>query len=179
MKKIKNFFMNPWVFTIGTGLAVALGTTLIDYITKEKIFSTLGKIISAIWHALIAFLNFEIKVWWLLILAVVLFVVLCIIAKHYDKQKPSEPKYFEYTQDYILGYKWKWQWVVDYLGKADIENLHPICDHCDTPLKETYTGYGRMKCLRCNKEYRQVVPEINDVKMMIADNVRRRYYPNE
>ena len=43
----------------------------------------------------------------------------------------------------------------------------------------TYSGYGRLKCLRCGEVYTDELPEEENVKMLITDNVRRKYFPNE
>ena len=38
---------------------------------------------------------------------------------------------------------------------------------------------GKLKCLRCNEEYWQHLPSEQNIKLMITDNVRRKYFPNE
>ncbi len=83
------------------------------------------------------------------------------------------------SKDTILQYRWNWVWEKDLYGKYKIENLHPICEKCDTPLTITYSGYGSLKCLRCGEVYTDELPEEENVKMLIADNVRRKYFPNE
>ena len=74
---------------------------------------------------------------------------------------------------------WKWTWDRRYDGKYDIENLHPVCSKCDTPLTNSDISYGKLKCLRCNEEYWQHLPSEQNIKLMITDNVRRKYFPNE
>ena len=72
--KIKNFLMNPWTVSIGAGLIVLFVTIAIDLITAVSILSTLKKVITAIWTGILAFLNYKLKVWWVLIgMAVVVF----------------------------------------------------------------------------------------------------------
>lgn len=182
--KIKNFFMHPWIVGIGTGTVVLILTVLVDLITAVKIFSTLQKVITVIWKAILAFLNYKLKVWWVLIgLAVVVFVLYLFVKYNEYEQKLKEnnkPPFLEYTQDYILGYNWKWVWEKDIYGKYGAENLQPVCSHCKTPLVDDWGVYGRgCKCLRCNKIYNGSMPDFDHVKMMIHDNVKRKYFPNE
>lgn len=88
--------------------------------------------------------------------------------------------FLEYTKDTILGYKWKWYWRKDVYGKYCVENLCPVCSKCDTPLVENYLGYhGKYMCLRCGEGYIKSMPDFDNVKMLISDNVRRKYYPDE
>lgn len=179
--KFKNFIMNPWTISLGSGLAVLLVTVVIDVVTAEKVFCTIKKILMAIWAALLYFLNFEIKVWWLLVGIAILILALWILVKRLESEQsaPAEPKFLEYTQDTILEYRWKWTWKRDYFGKYSIEQLQPICVHCGTPLVDSPAGYGgRYTCLRCKNGTNRPLPDFEHVKMMINDNVRRRYFPN-
>ena len=92
----------------------------------------------------------------------------------------DKPKFLEYTQDTILGYMWRWNWQKNIYGQYDIENLCPVCSRCNTPLVESFSGYReKYKCLRCEMVYSKELPEFAHVKMLISDNVRRKYFPNE
>lgn len=180
--KIKQFFMNPWTVAVGSGLIVMLVTIIIDFLKAEKIFSTIKEVLIAVWTALLIIFNFEVKVWWLLVGILVLACALWIWVKYLDSKQSanSEPQFLEYTQDMILGYKWKWTWAKNSWGKYDIEQLHPICSRCDTPLVYNEIGYGgTYTCLRCNNGTNRPMPNYENVKMLIRDNVRRKYFPND
>lgn len=180
--KFNKFIMNPWTISVGSGLFVLLVTVVIDVVSADKIFSTIKKIMGTIWSAILAFLNFELKVWWLLIGIAMLMLGLYIWVKYLDQKQAvsNKPKFLEYTHDTILGYKWKWIWGKDTFGRYNIMQLHPICSHCDTPLVDSPMGYsGRYTCLRCNNSTNRPMPDLEHVKMMIRDNVRRRYFPND
>lgn len=181
MKKSKGFWRNPWTVSIGSSLVIFVITIIIDMITAEKVFSTIKVIFCLILKDSLAFLNFELKVWWLLIGGVVLIFILWGYGKYQDSKQSvlTKPQFLEYNQDRLLGYKWKWTWEKDYCGKYGIENLHPICSKCSTPLVYKYTGYGRLKCLRCGEVYQNELPDEDEVKMLISDNVRRKYFPDE
>lgn len=90
--KFKNFMMNPWTVGVGTGLIVLIVTVVVDLITAVKIFSTLKNVLVVVWKAILAFLNFELKVWWVLAgLAIVVF-ALNEYVKYTDKKQQEENK---------------------------------------------------------------------------------------
>ena len=181
--KLKKFFMNSWTVTIGGGLILSVIISVInDFVKKDQVFSTINTILSAICKVLLGILNYKIKVWWLLVGIIILILIIFIFVKYLDHNHriSIEPEFLEYTQDIILGYKWKWNWQKDIYGKYCIEGLCPICSQCGTPLIEELRGYGiHYKCLRCNREYYENMPNFDHVKIMITDNVRRKYFPGE
>ena len=126
-------------------------------------------------------MNYRIKVWWLLLGVIVLICIFSLFVMYLDHTQPTSNKEFlEYTQDTILDYKWKWNWQKDIYGKYCVENLYPVCSRCDTPLVENFYGYGgKYKCLRCKEGYSKPLPDFENVKMLIHDNVRRKYFPND
>ncbi|HJC49250.1 MAG TPA: hypothetical protein H9754_01495 [Candidatus Anaerostipes avistercoris] len=181
--KWKEILMNPWTITVGGGLILSIFLSVInDLVKKEQVFNTISRILSTIFNVCIMLLNRKIKIWWLL-LGIVVFIILSILfvrCLNHTQTTPNKPEFLEYTQDTILGYKWKWNWQKDIYGKYYVENLCPICLQCDTPLVDNTYGYrGKYKCLRCGEEYFKTLPDFKHVKMMIGDNVRRKYFTNE
>lgn len=180
MKTAKKFFMNPWTISLGSGLLVLLITIAIDLITAEKIFSTIFTVLSSVLNGILAFLNFKLKVWWVITGIAALVFALYLWSKYLDSKKmeQNDPAFLEYTKDYILGYHWKWRWEKNFDGQYEIQNLHPICSECETPLTRDY-GYGQMHCLRCNKMFQKTLPDDYEVKMLISDNANRGLFSNE
>ena len=118
MKKMKSkFWNNPWVVSIVSGLLVLLITIIIDLITAEMIFSTIKNAISAVWSAILVFLNFNLKVWWVILAIVIIMFGLSIYYKLKDAKAPIPPDYLQYTKDTILGFTWKWGWGVKLFWK--------------------------------------------------------------
>lgn len=176
--KFKRFMKNPWTISIGSGLIVLVITIIIDAVSTKQIFSTIGAIFVAIWNGIVVFLNFDVKVWWILVALVFIFLVLYVIYKITDTKPFPKNHPMSYKQDNILGYKWKWLWIKDDTGCYNIDHLHPVCPNCDTPLRIKSDSYGipRLKCLRCGQVINKELPDEKDVKMMIYDNIRRNYF---
>lgn len=149
---MKKFFKSPW--TLGIGTTVIGGVILsiiLDLIKDVSILSTMKSFFVFIWNAIVSFLTFEIKVWWLLIAIAVIVAVLWVVAKCYDtKEDNNKSSFLSYTQDYLLGYSWEWTWEKNWEGKYGVENLHPVCTKCKTPLLPTSNFYNQSKCPRCN-----------------------------
>ena len=175
----KHFLINPWWVTVGGGLILSVILSIInDLIKDEQVFST----ISDIFSMFICFLNYKVKVWWLLLGLAIMICLSVLFLKYigHTVKTPDKPKFLEYTQDTILGYMWRWNWQKNIYGQYDIENLCPVCSRCNTPLVESFSGYReKYKCLRCEMVYSKELPEFAHVKMLISDNVRRKYFPNE
>lgn len=179
--KIKKFFLNPWTVGIGVAIFSFILTIIGDVVKGEKLLSTFIAIVTWLWNAILSFLTFDLKVWWVLLGVIALFFFLWIYSKISDLKESvnTEPKFVQYTQDYLLGFKWEWTWEKDCFDKYSIENLQPICTDCDTPLRYDLTGYYRLKCLRCNKSYSGNVPQEDDVKTLIYDNVKKKFFKRE
>ena len=173
--------MNPWIVSTGSGLLVLVVTVAIDYFSAKRIFTTFNKMLIFIWSAILTFLNFEIKVWWLLIGIAVLFLGLYIYCKYLDSKQsvPDEPEFLKYTQDTILGYKWDWHWEKGADGNYYVDGLRPICPQCNTPLVIGYAGFRDVyTCLRCNTDTNRPLPRIENVEMLILDNIKKMSFPN-
>ena len=65
---MKKFLKNPWVLAIGsTVIGGVLLSFVLDWIKGVDWLSTLKTVVNFIINAVVAFLNFELKVWWVLV----------------------------------------------------------------------------------------------------------------
>ena len=177
MSKIKKFFKNPWTIGIGTAVFSFLLTVFYDLIKQKPILSTIENIFNAIGNGIWSFLNFDLKIWWILIGVAIVILALWLYSKYLDTKKETPPLFLEYTKDEILDFKWEWEWVKNYSGKYEAQNICPICKKCGTPLVRKRFGdvYG-LECLRCGQMENQELPDEGYIKMMIHDNVKRKYF---
>lgn len=81
-------------------------------------------------------MNYELKLWWILLTIVILTFVLWIVIKIKEFGE-SGPEFLKYTKDTIQGWNWEWTWRKNYDGKYVVDDLHPVCESCGTPLAAT------------------------------------------
>ena len=79
---MKKWAKNPWVLGIGTTvIGGVLLSLLLDWIQDIDWLSTFKNVMSFIFNGVVSFLNFEIKVLWLLIAIAIIVVGLFVVAK--------------------------------------------------------------------------------------------------
>ena len=179
---MKKFLKNPWVLAIGsTVIGGVLLSFVLDWIKGVNWLSTLKTVGNFIGNAIVAFLNFELKVWWVLVAIALLFVALIIYSKILDAKEKNNPiPFLSYSKDSALGYTWEWEYRKTYDGKNTITNLRPICSKCGMILRRGHTVYGmEMKCLRCNTTNRWEDYYLTDAQMLLEDNIKKHYLQNQ
>ena len=178
---MKKFAKNPWV--IGTGTTVIGGVLLsfvLDWIKGVNLLSTLKSVIKFVVKAIVAFLNFDLKLWWVLIAIALIVVVFIIIAKILEAKDKSNPvSFLHYTKDTVLGYSWEWDYRKTHDGKFTISGLHPVCSKCGMCLKQGGSFGMQMQCLRCNTSQDWKDDYLEDAQMLIEDNIRTKYLQNQ
>lgn len=178
---MKKFLKNPWFFTIGTTVIGGVLLTLVnDWIKKVDWLSTLKAVVNFIVNAVVAFLNFELKVWWVLVAVAILVAFLIIYVIILDTKPTSNPTPFlSYRKDSVLGYTWEWDYKQTYDGKYTICNLHPICSKCGMRLKQGGPYGLDMECLRCRTTQKWEDDYLIDAQMLIEDNIKKNYLQNQ
>lgn len=150
-----------------------------NWIKDVDLLSTLKTIVKFIVDAIIFFLNFELKVWWMLVAIALIVVALIIIAKSLDAKEKSIPiPFLSYTKDFMLGYNWEWEYRKTYEGKYTISNLHPVCSKCGMRLKQGGIYGLEMECLRCNTTKKWEEHYLTDAQLLIEDNIKKRFLQN-
>jgi len=176
MKRTKKWFKSPAGIGVGTTLLAFVLTVFYDLVKTKPVLTTILTILQGIWKFILSFLNFQLRVWWVLLGIVGVIFVLYIIfkvddLKHLDTNLPT---FLHYTRDKVLNWTWEWDWEKKYDGKYWIENLHPICPHCNTPL---VCEYGTFKCPRCHFSEGSNIPNYDTVQIMITDNIKKGLIP--
>lgn len=89
---MKKWAKNPWVLGIGTTvIGGVLLSLLLDWIQGIDWLSTFKNVMRFIFNGVVSFLNFEIKVWWLLIAIAIIVVGLFVVAKISGSQSNNIP----------------------------------------------------------------------------------------
>lgn len=177
MKLIKKFMKNPWVLGIGTTVIGGVLLSLVmDCIKKIDWLSTLKVVLQFIGNAIVTFLNFELKVWWVLVATALLIIALIIVSKILDIKEGINPiSFLSYTKDSELGYTWEWTYTKGFDGKYTISDLHPICSKCGMRLRQGGSFGMEMECLRCHTTTEWKESYLDDARMLIKDNIRKNY----
>lgn len=178
---MKKFIKNTWILGIGTTvIGGVLLSFVMDWINKVDWLSTLKAVLHFIGNAIVSFLNFELKVWWVLVVFAILIAALLIYAKILDaKQKDAPISFLGYTKDSMLGYDWEWEYQKNYDGKYTISNLHPVCTKCGMRLKQSGMYGWQMNCLRCNTTKQWEEHYLTDAQLLIEDNIKNRFNQNQ
>lgn len=176
MKRTKKWLKSPAGIGIGTTVLAFVLSVFYDLVKTKPVLTTILSILQGIWKFTLSFLNFQLRVWWVLLgIAGVIFVLYIIFKVDELKQSDiSLSPFLQYTKDRVLNWTWEWDWQKQYDGKYGIENLHPICPHCDTPFVREY---GTYKCPRCLYSEGSNIPNFNTVKVMITDNIKKGLIP--
>lgn len=171
---MKKFLKSPYTITILGGLIVLIIWSLIsDYMSGDKLLTMFSTILTSVYGVIIAFLNFNIKVWWLL-LGITGIVVVLIIAGR-KPQEETEPEFKKYTQDRFRTWKWSWNWTFsNYKRGWHVSNLRAHCPKCDTPMQhDQYEGV--FQCPRCCFQSQYDNHEkSHEVEAVIIDNLDRK-----
>ena len=173
---MKKFWKSPWTISIGTAIFAFLLTVLRDLLQGKRILSTIGNILSAVWRAILAFLNFNLKAWWVLIGIAAIIAILWIISKLDEKGcENKKPDFTSYTEDHFRTWKWSWEWKYSsYMEKWHVDNLMAHCPKCDTPMQHDQFE-SVFQCPRCQYRTQYDGHETSpQVEAVIIDNLNRK-----
>ena len=173
---MKKFLKSPWTISIGSTLLGFLLTVLYDFAKGKHVFSTIKAVFTTLYDWIVLSLNFQIRVWWILLALAVLVVIRCIILHNKQEQSDERPAFLDYTSDRFSKWKWSWEWNFSSLEqKWQVSNLHPHCPKCDTPmLSDKYESY--FQCPRCKYDSGyENIEKSYEVEAVIIDNLDRRF----
>jgi hypothetical protein len=176
MKDMK-WLKSPWSISIGTAILSLFLTMIYDYFKKQPMLSTVWQVLEKIWAFIVSVLNFNIKVWWLIIGLIFLISIIYLIDKLKQGETSNKPDFFSYKEGKFKRWKWTWNWEWNcYKNAWFITDLTPHCPNCDTPLVEGSTIYQlKYICPRCDftAEDSQC-DEAYKIERIILDNIERK-----
>ncbi len=177
MINIKKWLKTSWGISIGTAIFSFLLTVGYDLVKNKPIFSTIWAVLEAIGKLILAFLNFELKVWWIILGIVILLGIMYFWYKASEKSEKKKPDFLKYKSDYFRHWQWSWDWEwSNYNKKWRISNLTAHCPKCDTRMVDhsNYFDGLRFACPRCNyKAFDDQCDQAGNVERVIIDNVNR------
>ncbi len=145
---------------------------IFDFFKDEPILTTIWSIVKWIGNIFWKVLDFDIKVWWIIIafsfLALVLFLI--------DKLRKDVMKQPEYKEDTIKGWKWSWSWKFNTSGNAWVlSDLKAHCPKCNTPMiEQSFINQAHFECPRCDfHSSDRSSDESYKIQSIIIDNIKR------
>jgi hypothetical protein len=180
MKRLIKWIKTPIGLAVTPVILSFILSIAYDLLKDKPIFSTIWLILRTVASWIYTFLNFELRVWWILTGIALIILVLYIIFK-IQNSKPAyntSIPFLSYTSDEIKGWLWNWRWEKNWEGMYDVEYLHPIRPNCKTPLVREDYRYGII-CPRCGFKSHNNLPNIDTVKLLIRDNVKKDQFPRE
>ena len=164
--------MKKW---IKSPLTISILTTIVpmlyDYSKEKPILTTILKIVKEIKNFVYKLFNFDLKVWWIILVALVFLIILNVI-----KVKPD---FYSYREDVFKGWKWTWSWN-KINGRWLISELDVHCPKCDTPMTINSGNYNDMifNCPRCEFRHDDKQITLDKIEMIIIDNIKKKYSIN-
>lgn len=170
---------SPWTRSIVTALFSFLLPIGYDYYREKPMLSTICDIFNWLGSCIISILKFNIKVWWLVLFLLILFLVIFLIDK--INKSNEKPHFYSYVEDRLQLWKWSWRWKFsEYKGAWIIDKLQAHCPDCDTPMMKYSNSYRYWyECPRCS--YISNERESEDpikIEHIILDNINRKEKAN-
>lgn len=170
---MKKFLNHPWTIGVGTVLLGFLLTIVWDKFKDIELLTTIC-----------ALLNLKVKLWWILAFIIIasFFMILLKLRKKISANKENaqeKPLFLTYTSAHLQGFDWQWTWEKNDSGQYVVDELHPLCKTCQTPIYQGDYLDGRWLCPRCNATYKNPTPNITAVELLIQNNVQRGHFIEE
>lgn len=178
MQKFKKWLKSPWVIGIGTALFSFALTVFYDVLKEKPILTTIGSFFVLLYKNILAILNFNLKVWWVLPSVVVLLICIHLVSMVAQKSETIKPKFVDYKEDYFRIWRWTWDWNWSNRERAwHVVRLTAHCPKCGTPMIDlsNYIHGVRFHCPRCDfnaEDYE--CEQAGEVEQVIFDNIERR-----
>lgn len=106
---MKRLLKHPVIVAIIPVILSFILTVLYDMVKNRQLLSTAKNILSFIINCVTSFLQFNIKVWWIVVAMVIIIGILFILFKigNAKNYKQSNPLWIQYQKDSINGWNWE------------------------------------------------------------------------
>lgn len=173
---MKKWIKSPWGISIGTAIFSLLLTMGYDYSKDKPVLTTIWNVIIWIWDLILTILNFNLKVWWLIV-AIGLFILILYIIDKFKREETFKPDFYSYREGKFKKWKWTWGWNWSQSKNAwGITDMKAHCPNCDTPMIEHSRVYGlSFDCPRCDfRASDNQCDEPHKIERIILDNIDRK-----
>ena len=174
--KNKSWIKSPWTISIGTAICSFVLTVVYDYSKDKPILSTVGYLVKTIWNFIKSILNFELKIWWILV-AILAFIGIVYLIDKLKDDESFKPDFCNYKEGVFKHWRWTWGWVWNtHKNTWTISDLKAHCPRCNTPMIDQSSRYMLgFDCPRCDYRASDVdecdIP--HKIERIILDNIDR------
>ncbi len=164
------WFKKVWEDPVGSTIIAAGILSILGCVGNYLSNGWVLSVLKSVWSFIVFCLTYKIPVYWILIIVFAIMgtfiLVLWCASKRGANTIKEELPYVEYTEDTFDGIPYRWGYI-----QGRIANLQELCPKCETPL--VYN-----KCPKCNSyiPYRSNKKTEQEIMVLIADNIRRKYY---
>ena len=170
-----HWIKSPWTISIGTAIFSLLLSMGYDFFKDKPILTTIWSILKWIGNLFWTILNFDLKVWWVIIV-VILFVLIIYLIDKLKKEATFKPDFYSYREEESRLWKWTWEWQWNKRKRAwMITDMKAHCPNCDTPMIDNSNMYGYyFDCPRCDfKAENEQCDQPHKIERIILDNIDR------
>lgn len=170
---------NQWLINWSASAfgVVLTGILSADWFRSKPFLTTFGEWWNCSWNLISFILNYEIKVWLLMLFVIFVFVIRFVI-NTIGKYNSNQPEYLKYTSGNFKGINWEWDYQLSSKG-YDIVNLHPRCPICDTALfiVKDYSEYD-LTCPQEDHEFEISIHRFDyqKIEILIWNNIKTKKF---
>lgn len=173
LNKIRQFFLNPWVYGVGSAVLAVLILRVLDHYAHLAIIDSIFKFLKNVLDFFNK--NHELKLWVLIVLCLtplgIAILVLWVVSLF---QGETEPEFTNYISDTFFDINWHWRWLDNSILES---SLLLLCPNCSNELQVKDTPFNDIKskvyCEHCgfSKKFRLLTRDL--VKKVLRE-IRRR-----
>lgn len=178
MSTKSNWYSKWWITSV---ILPIIASVIADKFKNVPIWTTLLLVVNWIKTSFLNVINFEIKVWYILVfIFAAIFVLYVVSLRKSDNiiRLNSEPSFSKYKRGRLKRWLWSWEYELNYSGKYEIVNMLPICESCD--IKMIFTDnrlYSYYRCPKCNRQTDSSNWEsTEDIQALIIDNIEKKQF---
>jgi len=175
-KRKEEWIRSPWTISIGTAVFSLLLTIVYDFSKQEPILTTIWKITKWTESFILIVLNFDLRLWWVLLGIVFLTLLLYILAKIKNTEN-FKPDFCKYREDKFKNWTWTWDWEFNKRKEAwVVSKMQAHCPRCETSLIDLSNEYEAFfECPRCDFQAKNnYCDDPFKIETLILDNLDRK-----
>lgn len=147
-----------------------------DDVKSVPILKYVTTFLNWLYDTAISILNFPIRVWWLIVTTIVLYLIYKVSKSAYQGNTPD---FINYKEDVFKIWIWRWDWKPTNEGWK-ISNLTGYCPKDDVQLVNN-SDFLRVRfyCPKCNTEfgeYKEPLEYTADAEVLIRDKINKGNY---